>query len=64
LQETAGATGVGLASMNERVRELHGLLQLESKHGTTILVRVPLSPELSLDGQEETLSTVTQPKLQ
>jgi signal transduction histidine kinase len=58
LQETAGATGVGLASMNERVRELHGLLQLESHHGTTVLVRVPLSPELSFDGREETLSTV------
>jgi signal transduction histidine kinase len=29
--------------MNERVRELCGVLEVESEHGTTVRVRVPVS---------------------
>jgi signal transduction histidine kinase len=44
VRESAGGAGVGLASMNERVRELGGTFQLKSDHGTTVRVRVPVSP--------------------
>jgi signal transduction histidine kinase len=40
--QSAGASGVGLASMNERVRELQGLLQVESDHGTMVRATVPV----------------------
>jgi PAS domain S-box-containing protein len=39
-----GATGVGIAGMRERARELGGSLQIESKEtGTTVRVTLPLS---------------------
>jgi signal transduction histidine kinase len=41
-----GATGLGLRSMEERVRLSRGTITVDSRpgHGTTLLVRVPLSP--------------------
>ena len=42
-----GGTGVGLAAMRERVRELHGTLELESNgNGTLLRARIPV-PEQS-----------------
>jgi PAS domain S-box-containing protein len=41
-QESAGAGGVGLASMNERVRALRGTLHVESSQGTTIRATIPV----------------------
>jgi signal transduction histidine kinase len=45
--ERAGATGVGLASMRERVEELHGQIEIQSQpgQGTTITVRCAQQPE-------------------
>ena len=39
--------GLGLLSMNERVRLVHGTFQVRSRagHGTRIEVRVPVSPK-------------------
>jgi signal transduction histidine kinase len=41
-----GATGLGLRSMEERVRLGHGTIRVDSRpgHGTSLLVRMPLSP--------------------
>jgi signal transduction histidine kinase len=41
-----GATGLGLRSMEERVRLSRGTIRVDSRpgHGTTLLVRMPLSP--------------------
>lgn len=57
LQENTGASGVGLASMQERVQELGGWLQIESPHqGTTLRAVIPVSapacpeaPQISLE---------------
>jgi PAS domain S-box-containing protein len=44
-QDTGAATGVGLAGMRERVRELGGSLMLESDcSGTSLLITVPIRP--------------------
>lgn len=47
LQESAGTGGVGIASMNERVRELRGVLHLESTEGTTVRATIPIDSEVS-----------------
>lgn len=47
LQESAGTGGVGLASMNERVRELRGVLRVESNRGTIVRVTIPVDTEIS-----------------
>jgi two-component system sensor histidine kinase DegS len=47
LQESMGAGGVGIASMNERVRELRGVLQVESTEGTTVRATIPIDSEVS-----------------
>jgi signal transduction histidine kinase len=41
-----GATGLGLRSMEERVRLNRGTIRVDSRpgHGTSVLVRMPLSP--------------------
>jgi signal transduction histidine kinase len=41
-----GATGLGLRSMEERVRLSRGTIRVDSRpgHGTSLLVRMPLSP--------------------
>jgi len=40
------ALGVGIAGMNERIRELHGEMQIRSgDDGTTLSVRLPLQPK-------------------
>ncbi len=44
LRETSAETGVGLAGMRERMRELNGKLEIESDgHGTTMRAIVPRS---------------------
>lgn len=45
-QESTGTSGVGLASMSERVRELGGVLQVRSNHGTTIRAVIPVEAEI------------------
>ena len=43
LREVSGETGVGLAGMHERLKELNGRLELESdEHGTGVRAIVPL----------------------
>jgi signal transduction histidine kinase len=44
--------GLGLTSMKERLRLIHGQLFVDSKpeHGTTILARVPLNPDKNTFG--------------
>jgi len=45
-QDSFGALGVGLRGMNERMRQLGGLLEVSSNgNGTTITARVPYVPE-------------------
>jgi PAS domain S-box-containing protein len=56
LREDDSATGVGLAGMRERVRELGGLFDISSSlPGTTITVSIPLlqSTEESFDSESE-----------
>jgi hypothetical protein len=44
LRKTSAETGVGLAGMRERMRELNGKVEMESDgHGTTMRAMVPLS---------------------
>ncbi|HVO60168.1 MAG TPA: PAS domain-containing protein [Terriglobales bacterium] len=57
MRESTGGAGVGLASMNERVRELCGVFEVESDHGTTVRVRVPIA-EIARDDSEEALSAL------
>jgi PAS domain S-box-containing protein len=46
LREGAAETGVGLAGMRERIRELGGSLQIQSNHGgTNLFVTVPVIEE-------------------
>lgn len=44
-RDLRGSTGLGLTSMRDRVRVLHGELQIESSpnNGTTITIQIPLS---------------------
>jgi PAS domain S-box-containing protein len=52
-QDWMGALGVGLRSMNERVRQLGGTLELSSvKGGTTVTATVPI-PRATLDSSQE-----------
>jgi PAS domain S-box-containing protein len=48
-----GALGVGLRGMSERVRQLHGVLELSStQEGTTVTATIPL-PQAPSDAQQE-----------
>jgi PAS domain S-box-containing protein len=48
-----GALGVGLRGMSERVRQLHGVLELSStQKGTTVTATIPL-PQAPSDSQQE-----------
>lgn len=53
LRESAGAGGVGLASMNERVRELHGVLQVQSLQGTTVRATIPVDTEAAIPAKKD-----------
>jgi signal transduction histidine kinase len=50
LEEAMNNRGMGLVSMQERVNLVNGTLCIDSQpgHGTTIHVRVPLSPSIDL----------------
>lgn len=50
LDEAMSGQGLGLTSMKERLKLVDGQISIESKpgQGTTILARVPLSPETAL----------------
>jgi len=51
--ESGGGTGVGLAGMRERVRELGGSLSIKSdKEGTTVRVSIPLASAVWEEGSE------------
>ncbi len=51
--ESGSGTGVGLAGMRERVRDLGGSMEIESDDaGTTIIISVPLTGLASTDSQE------------
>ena len=52
LDQAMKSRGVGLSSMQERVKLVGGDFSIESRlqHGTTIQVRVPLSPRAKSDG--------------
>lgn len=52
LRESADHSGVGLAGMRERVRELGGEFEIRSNHhGTTVSVRVPIATGSSSPAQ-------------
>lgn len=53
LRESAGAGGVGLASMNERVRELHGVLQVQSLQGTTVRATIPVDTQAAIPAKKD-----------
>lgn len=53
VRESAGAGGVGLASMNERVRELHGVLQVQSLQGTTVRATIPVDTEAAIPAKKD-----------
>jgi two-component system nitrate/nitrite sensor histidine kinase NarX len=47
-QLTDGRTGVGIAGMRERARELGGRLEIQSDEtGTRVIVTIPVSTDLS-----------------
>lgn len=51
--ESGSGTGVGLAGMRERVRDLGGSMEIKSGHaGTTIIISIPLTELASTDSQE------------
>jgi PAS domain S-box-containing protein len=57
LQNTDGRAGIGIASMRERVRQLGGRFDVESKAGTTIRVTLPTP---GLDSLAEPVHTKTE----
>lgn len=62
LMEGAGETGVGIAGMRERLRELGGSLELESdSHGTLLSISIPIAPagEESENGRDDTRTGVS-----
>jgi PAS domain S-box-containing protein len=51
--ESGSGTGVGLAGMRERVRDLGGSMEIKSDDaGTTIIISIPLTDLTSTDSQE------------
>jgi PAS domain S-box-containing protein len=51
--ESGSGTGVGLAGMRERVRDLGGSMEIKSDDaGTTIIINIPLPELASTDSQE------------
>jgi signal transduction histidine kinase len=62
LDEGASDTGVGIAGMRERVRELGGSLRIKSdKNGTLLRIVIPVSEmaQRSLDGDRNTTKGVS-----
>jgi two-component system, NarL family, sensor kinase len=62
LTDGDGTTGVGIAGMRERVRELHGSLEIKSNRtGTKVILAIPLPQRTSLDSaqDEESRQTVS-----
>jgi PAS domain S-box-containing protein len=53
VRESGSGTGVGLAGMRERVRDLGGSMEIKSDDaGTTIIICIPLTELASIDSQE------------
>jgi PAS domain S-box-containing protein len=53
VRESGSGTGVGLAGMRERVRDLAGSMEIKSDDaGTTIIICIPLTELASTDSQE------------
>jgi two-component system, NarL family, sensor kinase len=53
VRESGSGTGVGLAGMRERVRDLGGSMEIKSDDaGTTIIICIPLTELASTDSQE------------
>jgi signal transduction histidine kinase len=51
--ESGCETGVGLAGMRERVRDLGGSMEIKSGDaGTTIIISIPITELASTDSQE------------
>ena len=51
--QSGSGTGVGLAGMRERARDLGGSLEIKSDHaGTAINVSIPLTEKAPADSQE------------
>ena len=62
LTDGDGEAGVGIAGMRERVRELHGSLQLQSdRTGTTVIVTIPLLEQVSDSTENGEFSAVFPP---
>jgi len=62
LAEGAAETGVGIAGMRERVRELSGSLRIQSdKNGTLLRVMIPISEtvEKSLVGERNSTKRIS-----
>ena len=59
LQENGSGGGVGLAGMNERIREIGGRLEIRSSVvGTEIVARVPVQPGTMPDHVSPTMQEV------
>jgi two-component system, NarL family, sensor kinase len=57
LTEGDGGTGVGIAGMRERVRELGGSLEIQSdRTGTKVIVTIPLLEQVSIGSTEDSAS--------